>query len=103
MKEDYDDYVLVECLEDEVLKQRLLAEGFKKIPLVSIIPAVVNGATVYRVDKIELPDRAKEIIIERVAEKNNITKEEAERLLDKNDWFIRASGVGTKNIFKYIL
>jgi len=103
MEEDYEDFVLVTDLIDEVLKERLLREGFKKIPLVTIIPAPTSDGFVYRVNKRELPERVKQLILERVAEKKGITIEEAEKIMDENDWFIGAKGAGTRNIYKYIL
>lgn len=102
MEENYDDYVLVESLEDEILKQKLLKEGFKKVPLRSIMPYFGDNGIAYRVDERKLPEKMKRIMLERIAEKNNTTIEEAEEMLNKNGWFIRANATGTKNIYKYI-
>ena len=103
MEEDYEDYVWIASMEDEVLKERLLKEGFRKIPIKSIFPYLINvGITAYKIDEKKLPQKMKEIILERIAEKNNITIKEAKEMLDKSGWFVRAKAIGTKNIHKYI-
>ena len=101
IEEDYEDFVWVTDIEDEILKEKLLREGFRKIPLKSIIPYFGDDIIAYRIDERRLPEKMKKIMLERVAEKNNTTIEEAERRLG-NNWFIRASGASTKNIYKYI-
>jgi len=100
--EDYEDYIFIEDLEDETLKQRLLKAGFKKIPLKSIVPCFIDvNIAVYRVDEKRLPEKMKKLILERISERNNMSVEEAEKVLG-NNWFVRASGVGTRNVYKYI-
>jgi hypothetical protein len=103
VEEDYEDFAWVADLEDEVLKERLLKEGFKKVPLRSIMPYFAQDNIIaYKIDEKKLPQKMKEIMLERIAERNNITIEEAEKMLDEKGWFIRARGVSTKNIYKYI-
>jgi hypothetical protein len=102
-EENYEDFVWVADIEDEVLKERLLKEGFKKVPLRSIMPYFGdNGIIAYRIDERKLTEKMKKIMLERIAERNNTSVEEAEKMLNKKGWFIRANGAGTKNIYKYI-
>jgi hypothetical protein len=102
-EENYEDFVWVADIEDDILKEKLLREGFKKVPLRSIMPYFGdNDIIAYRIDEKKLPEKMKRIMLERIAEKNSITVEEAEQMLNKNGWFIRANGAGTKNIYKYI-
>jgi len=102
-EENYEDFAWVADVEDEVLKEKLLKEGFEKIPLRSIMPYFGdNGIIAYRVDERKLPEKMKKIMLERIAEKNNVTIEEAEKILNEKGWFIRTRGASTRNIFKYI-
>ena len=102
-EENYGDFAWVADIEDEVLKEKLLKEGFEKVPLRSIMPYFINDSIIaYRIDERKLPTRMKKIMLERIAEKNNITIEEAEKMLNEKGWFIRTKGASTKNIFKYI-
>jgi hypothetical protein len=104
MKEEYEDFTNVEDLEDEELKAELLREGFKEIPLRSIL-AYSNPripGVLYRIDETKLPEKMKKIILRRVAEKNNKTVEEMEKILNKEGWFVRSKSATSRNVFKYI-